>query len=1059
MTTVDARRGRRTPRADLLRSVLRVAASLLVAGGVALAIWELSPRGLRPPINIVGYPTFANFVFLPGFLKYRLLVWVIPAVSVAVLALLWRWGPLAGSRPSRRPGLSGDELPADAGDGDAHEAASLLRLVLVLPAAGAVAVAASSRHVAVTGTLTAAGLLAGLGFIALVLLLGLLVAALRRGPDRPSLEAWLESVTWVNGPMTAIGATTAVCAFARSTATVSTSGRVHDWSWMPGWAVVVLVVAAAAWAMGSLFAGVPGRVVERRAVLILAGSALVFMVTSALPGPITTMQGFDDMQSVTGADLVTRGSFPWRDVTLIHGVFEDALRSLAGFALFEHTVWGTVAAGAALWAPLGSVTLFLFGVWVFRGHYLPLLCISTMVIWVSYSSPMPLRWSLAPIVWILLGEAVRRSRRWWTALLVAALFVEAVLVPEAAFQVLGVFAVLVLHDLMTRPPGTSWWRGLKKTRDAAVTGVVLTVLWAGFLALHHSLKAFVDYYLIFGPGHVESGALPFGRVSTRDYEVAFYVTVGVIVLTLLAAGWVLVARRPVSTRQWVMLGCALTAGLYGEKALGRFDDGHINQSISVAIPLLMAWAAVVLSEADEVLQRWWNRGGSSPRRRLRVPAVSLVVLVAILVGLPTVRVETWHAPSSNKALVLDESLPLVGYSAPGTYDEDFVADLRSVVDELGGRDGGFFDFTNNPGWFYYLLGLDSSTTYYHVSMAVPEFSQDDLVRQLEKDPPALVAFDSPSGFGLPSWDGVSNQIRHFAVSQYLLDGWTPVLSTHGVIFLLRNDLLTDRTALPELTQAPRTTDLYFAAKACDWGYVPNFLESPATGRSVSVDVDPSRTVRRIDVTGWAIDPASDQLPTRIFVAAGRRIVATTSAGIARPDVAVDSAVAGISGFALRVMTTNAARVRVYAEYSDGLAYPLTTGVAPLPSLVLPDGGKVIVGEGQAVGDVDRATVLKGQLSTVDVPADVPLEQVQTLSISGRGDELGRGTYLLSNSTVGSGDGDRSIQFRTLFRGSESVSVRVGSCLQWHGYAGHQIYLFRRHGYDVGKVTFSGLPPA
>ena len=85
-------------------------------------------------------------------------------------------------------------------------------------------------------------------------------------------------------------------------------------------------------------------------------------------------------------------------------------------------------------------------------------------------TPMPMRWWFAPVVWILLGEALRRSRAGWTALLIAALFVEAVLVPEAAFQVLGVLAVLVRPRPDARRRGRSWWRGLSKTRDAVVTG-------------------------------------------------------------------------------------------------------------------------------------------------------------------------------------------------------------------------------------------------------------------------------------------------------------------------------------------------------------------------------------------------------------------------------------------------------------------------------------------------------------------------------------------------------------------------------------------------------------
>ena len=130
-----------------------------------------------------------------------------------------------------------------------------------------------------------------------------------------------------------------------------------------------------------------------------------------------------------------------------------------------------------------------------------------------------------------------------------------------------------------------------------------------------------------------------------------------------------------------------------------------------------------------------GRTCEEPRRTLRVPVVSLVALLAIVVALPNVRAEAWHAPSSNKAAVFDdEPLPLLGYSSPDTYDPDLLADLGTVVDDLGGRDGGFFDFTNGLGWFHYLLGLDPLTSYYHVSMAVPEFSQEDLVSQLRGAP-------------------------------------------------------------------------------------------------------------------------------------------------------------------------------------------------------------------------------------------------------------------------------------------------------------------------------------
>ena len=49
----------------------------------------------------------------------------------------------------------------------------------------------------------------------------------------------------------------------------------------------------------------------------------------------------------------------------------------------------------------------------------------------------------------------------------------------------------------------------------------------------------------------------------------------------------------------------------------------------------------------------------------------------------------------------------------------------------------------------------------------------------------------------------------------LLDGWVPVLRTHGVLLLLRRDLVA--MPVPALTEPPVTTDLYFSNPSGDWG--------------------------------------------------------------------------------------------------------------------------------------------------------------------------------------------------------------------------------------------------
>ena len=61
-----------------------------------------------------------------------------------------------------------------------------------------------------------------------------------------------------------------------------------------------------------------------------------------------------------------------------------------------------------------------------------------------------------------------------------------------------------------------------------------------------------------------------------------------------------------------------------------------------------------------------------------------------------------------------------------------LADAQSVVEAVG-PDARLLDFTNQPALVYSLLGLDSPTRYFHVSMAIRAPNQADLIDELEAE--------------------------------------------------------------------------------------------------------------------------------------------------------------------------------------------------------------------------------------------------------------------------------------------------------------------------------------
>ncbi len=818
---------------------------------------------------------------------------------------------------------------------------------LLVPAAVVALVASAGSGGDPQQAISVAGVLVGLGVVALVLLAALGLHRATRGLTRRDPRAhWDTTLSVVH---TYAGATATVVAlvwWAHHSAVRAlddeTLTRYHLVPWWAGalaWLVVVgaLVLLARTMKPDAL---------EGLMVRGLAGSVFVYLVTGQMANQVGPIQGFDDMQSVTGADLLSRGFFPWSDFLFIHGLFEDALRSSAGFALFGHSLWATYAALGMLWIPLTWVGVYWVGVWASRGRAAPLLAVVTVLVWGAAHIGPSYRWVAMGLVWVLLGEAVRRGGWRWTALMTAVLFVEAVLVPEASFQVIAATLVLVGSDLVHRGEGVGRWRALVRTRAYVLTGVVCTVVWCLYLATQGALDAFVDYYLVFGPGHAESGALPIPDLAAQVFINCFVTCVVVAAVTLWLMGAGLVRRWSLSSRHWVGFGAALTTALYAEKGLGRFDDGHLLQVVTVALPLLAVWVALVLSALDDRLRALVRAPGSRPagrrvaqpdRSRLAVAAlrqpVSAGALVVLLVAFPSVRQAADNAPGNNVTYVGGQTTPGLGWAEDDAVDPELVGDLRTVVD-IYTDDGPVFDFTNSPGYFYYLLGQDPPTSYFHVSMAIPEFTQEIVIDQLEKSRPELVVFDAP--FGLPGWDGPHNEVRHYTLSQYLLDGWTPVLRTHYVLFLVRNDKLDDLPEPPDLGKGREQNRLWFAAPACDFGDTADFLTSEPTGEELTLDVGDPVPTRRIHYRGWAYDFGDDRSVRHVVVVAGGVVIASVASNHTRSDVAetLGDPDAEASGFAGGRDTQRAGEVSFYAVYADGVAHPLADA-EPLESLSRP----------------------------------------------------------------------------------------------------------------------------
>jgi hypothetical protein len=145
-----------------------------------------------------------------------------------------------------------------------------------------------------------------------------------------------------------------------------------------------------------------------------------------------------------------------------------------------------------------------------------------------------------------------------------------------------------------------------------------------------------------------------------------------------------------------------------------------------------------------------------------------------------------------------------------------------------GPDDSLFDFSNTPLLFHYLLDRKPSTRYFHVSLAVSAKLQEDLIRRLDASKPKLIVFDDDNDLflSLSNWDGIPNMVRHYDVSQWILDRYRPLLWTHGFTIYARRDVAAAPLPPLRLFEPPTTHGVPFTVQPCTWGAAPNFLSGP-----------------------------------------------------------------------------------------------------------------------------------------------------------------------------------------------------------------------------------------
>ena len=1064
-----------------VRTVIRFVVSCVLGLGVARLLWLGVPNALHVKTDVVGYPIFANFDANRYFDGYYVVVFVVPVLIFVAYLVLGRWGPLrrGPDRPQRNMWpvtVENDESPIHDAEERPNNVYSVLGLLvrIGLPAV-AVGLEVSASRAPGFRVPTRVGFTVGCLYFVAVLLISALISRRSRASQRARRTKGLPIEGW--------GAELFRCAAALSVVPllavvsystkviVESDHRVAHYQWLPVWFVVPWTVALGVWiglrARRARSAPTPGSL-ERSVVTLVVAPVLIFLCVAGLPGAFGHFQGFDDSQGLAAPQLVFHGFFPWKDLFFIHGLMADVFQYGLGMAIFVNDRWGASAGSSLFVSPITPIVFYFFALHFSRRNRVAVLGVGVALV-LGLFGGLADRFGLAPLLLILFDVVLRRRSRSWCALFMAALIIESIVTPEVGLLAIGMLGTLIVFELFTRSRAVPWGRALFRTKWCALYGAAMTASFCLFLAGTGALSGFVDYYRIFGPGHALSGAIPTGwsLVHMPSVTIEFFLPVLLILCTYWRMVWKLRTRRPWTTFDWTTVAAASWAGLYFPKELGRADVAHIGEAFTVCIPLVLLWVFQALRTTDHIvtdaLRRLARKMGAGVRWIgvwMPVRLTTCAAIVGVVVASPASLVSLRSTAVQFQSVVPAEpAAPRLGYSEPDAVNLTMLADLKTVFDKYAGSDGPVFDFTNDPGIMYYLLARVPGTRFFHVSMAIPSYAQHLLVSDLERSRPRLVVFNDNSN-GLPAWDMVENMVRHYGVSQYILDNYTPFADVDGQLLMLRSDLVGKVASVPPLKGLALTSGLYFDAPPCDWGDIPNFLQIP--GDTPSGPVEPM-TVRPVDshsvvVSGWAADDVVDKPASEVVAVHNGAVVASVAPEQDRPDVAeaLQSTAVTASGFDLTIPATDK-DAALYNLNADGTMSPLPVrpGAAGrvakghARSVTTPDGvvHRVVRAER---GSVD--VVSTGHVMALTLPKGTALSSYQWLEIRSS-QPLHAGAMVLTDLV---GATSHEITFNSLDITGTSLDVRVGSCIQWHGYhTSAPLYLVQGSSNQVPAVSLRG----
>ncbi len=837
---------------------------------------------------------------------------------------------------------------------------------------------------------------------------------------------------------------------------VASTGERREFAWLPLplvlVAVVALVVSDVVWGKRNFARR------ERQRLAFVVVPVFLFIWTSHLPNTIGFIDIFHHGESLNGGWLLKSGWVPWRDFFFNIGFYGAAVVPRVSFGLFGTSYWGFSAGTEILFIPLLVVAIYVGCASLASRYWMALVGLTLTLMFpftamggftkILAGDSMLFVYRFASIAVVTVGVLLFvRKTSWVRALFFGAALTYAVI----AGSEMVVFAAAACFTVFLRDAVQLRWKRYSLRDLAALfhstlyaAGGVIAALIASAAVMwrYGALKGYINWWRTFPfTWHIETG-IPLNRWPTlaefgwgTEWTVLFAIGIAIL-LVLWFAVWRIRTHRALRNEDWVAIALAVGNLLFMQKTLNR-PDSHFFQSLIVAMPLLFYVVTRVVGTISDSVQA----ACTSSHRKTAMHTVAFGVLTVALLFPFMTTADVLNARVHNAGgrvqpvTAQKPEFPRVGYSQEGEFLDNY-RQLRTFLESNIGMRAKIYDFSNMTTVYNFLLNKKPLTRYSYVLQASSVAAQNEVITALRKKKPEVVSYGWDSA--IDTWDDLSNSVRHWAISEYLLKNYSPWTTiggkNFGNVLFLRNDLAPGKglpvDAVPAQSGAEKLSSLR-SLNTCNWGAASNYLTFAPTKPGVPVISEPVKGM--LTVFGWA--HTSDDEAVTIEVKYNNTLLISGPSSSERPDLAIRGVVTGKkSGFRFDIpVAGNISDTNLVTVEQVNAA-----GVRAAIPYVAPAGVNDTVGE----YGVQLDTSPDGKLQ---VGATRKYVEKVTLPENYRGynwiiaySDFGFSNDHFSLYDVGS-DSNRAIEFSSL-RPKNLAAARAGSCPTWYGWESNVVYL-------------------